>query len=137
MGDFNVRAHLMAAFHCQTQLYELEVDFLANRRPYYEIRKDLHKLWPHAVITFQWCSAASATDVRAAIMCGKLAGVAGSLLQETRGRHLLIEWREAAVVGAMRAIERGGLPDSVEYDMVHDLLGHLTYLGYLHFSNAN
>ena len=137
MGEQQTRAHLIAAFYCQTKLYELEVAFLTNQKPHQDIRKELDNIWPHAFLSFQWCAASAPNDVRAALMCGKLAGVAGHLLQETKGRLVLIEWREAAVAGAMRALERGNLPNSADYDMVHDLLGHLTYLGYLHFANNN
>lgn len=137
MGEAANIAHLISGFQCQLELHKLETEFVAGSQPSANVRRRLTKLWPHARKVFDWSIGASGTDVRAAILLDKMAGVAGRLLEATFGRHILIQWREAAVDGTTRAMARGSLPTSSEFDMVHDLLGHLTYLGYLHFANNN
>jgi len=130
-------ANLIAAFHCQQRLHALETEFQNSSGSRSSARQALRELWPHARKSFYWCAEKKDEDIRAAIACGKMAGVAGHLLEQERGRHQLIEWREIAVQGTERAVARGGLPNNPEFDLVQDLLGHLTYLGYLHYANGN
>jgi tetratricopeptide (TPR) repeat protein len=137
MGEVLDMTNLIAAFMCQQRLYELNMEFVrpgGNKRA---ARNGLREYWPHARKAFRWCAERIDQDFRAAIACEKIAGVAGQLLEQERGRHLLIEWRELAVRSAERAIASGKAPNLPDYDLVHDMLAHLTYLGYLHFANGN
>jgi tetratricopeptide (TPR) repeat protein len=137
MSEEYAVTNLIAAFLAQQRLYELEVQFLCLDSNVLLCRKALRDFWPHAQKAFNWCAERIDSDIRAAIACDKIAGVAGKFLQQERGRHQLIEWREIVVRGTELAIVRGGFPNSPEFDLVHDLIGHLSYLGYLHYENGN
>ncbi len=137
MGEAADITQLTMAFFCQQRLYELNTEFLTPGGNKLAVRKRFQEFWPHARRVFQWCADRIETDVRAALACDKIAGVAGQLLEQERGRHQLIDWREVAVRGTDRAIASGKVQNSPEFDLVHDMLGHLTYLGYLHYANGN
>ena len=137
MAEVGTIAQLRKAYHYSMVLHELELQSRRGTRPSRPTHRDLEKEWPQIASAQAWCAAQAATDVRAAIMCSKLAGVAGTLLDGVKGRATLIRWRTEAVAGAERALARSDLPDDPSMDMVHDLLGHLTYLAYLHFTNRN
>lgn len=137
---------LRAGFEWQSQLAELEQSFVQRKAEIREIRQQLADLWPHVKLTHSWSVKRAKDDARAAILCSKLAGCAGQLLEQELGslllsqeggRPMLIRWREEAVEAIASYLPEGRLPAEVHDDLVHDLLGHLTYLGYLHMANGD
>lgn len=112
------------AFRCQSLLHKMEQEFHASGGDPKALR-DLRATWSQISDKQRWCVEHSDTDVRAAIMCSKLAGVGGSLLDLHLSRFDLIRWREAGLAGARKA------------NLVEDEIGHLTYLSYLYFVNNN
>jgi tetratricopeptide (TPR) repeat protein len=137
---------LRAGFAWQSQLAELEQSFDQGTARIDEIRQKLADLWPNVSLTQSWAVKQAKDDPRAAILCSKLAGCAGRLLEQELGslllvveggRPMLIRWREEAVEAIARYLPEGRLPAEVHDDLVHDLLGHLTYLGYLHMADGN
>ena len=139
-------SRLRAGFRWQTELAELEQSFVRATAKIDEIRQKLVDLWPNVNLTQSWAAKRAKDDVRAAILCSKLAGCAGRLLEQELGslllmvqggRPLLIRWREEAVEAIAGYLPEGRLPTEVHDDLVHDLLGHLTYLGYLHMANGD
>jgi tetratricopeptide (TPR) repeat protein len=129
--------NLKAGFRWQARLGELERSFLSGTATISKIRMELNDVWANAVKVRTWSVVQARTDVRAAILCSKLAGCAGQLLDAERGRHVLIQWREDAVDAITPHVSKGQLPDQLRGDLVHDFLGHLSYLGYLHMANGN
>lgn len=138
MNEAETITSLTAGFGWQTELAEIEQAFALGTLDVDSIRREFEEeLWPNITKTRNWCVEQAKTDARAAILCSKLAGCAGSFLDKERGRQVLIEWREDAVDAIAATLGRRVLPKDVEDDMVHDLMGHLTYLGFLHMANGN
>jgi hypothetical protein len=69
----------------QQRLHELETAFIASPRHAVSVRRDLNKAWPQLEYSFEELSEAMDSDIRA-VVCTKLTGVAGHLLDTTRGR---------------------------------------------------
>jgi tetratricopeptide (TPR) repeat protein len=113
------------AFHYHTLLHELEVEFQAAHESDSEALREFHDCLLQLRGLQKWCAEHLEDDMRAAIMCSKLAGVGGELLHLCLSKHDLIRWREAGLAGARKA----NLPE--------DVVGHLTYLSYAHFTNNN
>ena len=109
MGHYEVLANLRIGFRWQLQLAELEQSFVSGTETIPAIRRKLEELWPNASKNRSWCVERAKTDARTAILCSKLAGCAGHLLEQERGRDVLIEWREDAVEGIARALQEGSL----------------------------
>jgi len=137
-GSKKTIVRLRLGFHCQLRLAELEQSFIQGSLPIDQIRDDFERVvWPNAKAMRAWCVGQAKHDVRAAILCSKLAGCAGYLLDQEHGRQLLIQWREDAVEAIAGYLPEGRLPAETHADLVHDLLGHLSYLGYLHMTNGD
>jgi len=108
-GSKKTIVRLRLGFHCQLRLAELEQSFIQGSLPIDQIRDDFERVvWPNAKAMRAWCVGQAKHDVRAAILCSKLAGCAGYLLDQEHGRQLLIQWREDAVEAIAVTCRRAG-----------------------------
>lgn len=121
------REMLTWAFEFQMILHELDQEYQSCEGNSSEVLKELEREWGQISHFQNWCVQQLETDDGAAIMCSKLAGVGGNLLNQFQSLSQLdlIRWREAGLAGARKM------------KLIEDQIGHLTYLSYAHFTNNN
>lgn len=112
-----------AAF--QMRIDNLERQFRSGSDDSLRALEALRRDWGQISKCLRWCLDHLETDSGAAIMCSKLAGVGGQLLDHHLSRLELIRLREVALRSARKM------------SLFEDRMAHLTYLAYAHFMNSN
>ena len=128
---------LRAANHYQQVLSGLEVRMGSGELSRDEARDILRHQLPQFEHLAKQCADFVETNLSAAVLCAKFAGVAGQLFETELPRLKIIEWRENSVRAAEKALASKRLTDEFAADLRNDLMAHLGYLGYAHLMNQN